>query len=67
MQEIIKTNPVYSWGKREKYAFAWIKQAVAEAPTLYNPDFKKYFLLYTFAFENSLATVLTQKDEMNDE
>lgn len=28
---------------------------------------KKYFLLYTFAFDNSLVVVVTQKDEMNDE
>lgn len=36
-------------------------------PTLYNPDLKKDFLLYTFAFDNLLAIVLTQKDKMNDE
>jgi len=30
-------------------------------------NFKKYFLLYTFTFNNSLVAVLTQKNEMNNE
>lgn len=30
-------------------------------------SFNKYLLLYTFAFDNLLVAVLTQKDEMNDE
>lgn len=67
MQDMIKKDAVYSWGKREKYAFTPIKKAISEAPTLYNLEFKKYFLLYTFAFDNSLTAVFTQKDEMNDE
>lgn len=36
-------------------------------PVLYSLDFKKYFLLYTFSFDNSLVVVLTHKDEVNDE
>jgi len=67
MQDVIKKHVVYSWGKKEKYAFAQIKEAIAEAPALYNPNFKKNFLLYTFASDNSLATILTQKGETNDE
>lgn len=34
---------------------------------LYSLDFNKDFLLYTIIFDNSLLTVLTQKDEMNNE
>ena len=34
---------------------------------LYSPNFKKDFLLYSFASDNLLTTLLTQKDEMNDE
>ena len=67
MQDMIKKYAVYIWGKREKYTFTHIKQAIAEAPTLYSPNFKRDFLLYTFTFDNSLTTVLTQKDKMNDE
>jgi hypothetical protein len=31
------------------------------------PDFSKYFFLYTFASDQSLAAVLTQKDDDNNE
>jgi hypothetical protein len=30
-------------------------------------DFSKYFFLYTFAFDQSLVVVLTQKDDANNE
>lgn len=33
------------------------------ADNRHNPDFSKDFLVYTFASDHSLATVLTQKDE----
>jgi len=64
---MIKKDVFYNWGKREKYAFTQIKQAIIEAPALYSLYFKKDFLLYTFAFDNSLAAVITKKDEMNNE
>lgn len=67
MKDMIKKDVVYSWGKREKYEFTHIKQAIAKVPALYNPDFKKDFLLYTFTSNNSLAALLTHKDNMNDE
>lgn len=55
IQDMIKKDVVYSGGKREKYTFTWIKQAITEAPTLYIVDFKKDFLLHTFAFHNLLV------------
>lgn len=66
MQDIIKKDAVYSWGKWENNAFTCVKKAIAKAPTLYNPYFNKYFLLYIFTSDKLLATVLTQKDEMNE-
>jgi hypothetical protein len=34
---------------------------------LQSPDFRKYFVLYTFASNQSLAALLTQKDDENNE
>ena len=36
-------------------------------PSLESPDFEKYFIMYTFASNNSLAVVLTRKGELGDE
>ena len=44
-----------------------IKTAVVHAPSLRSLDFDKDFILYTFASDNSLAVVLTQKEEGGDE
>ena len=64
---MIKKNAVFKWNLPEKEAFAKIKQAIAEAPSLQSPDFSRGFILYTFASYSSLAAILTQKDGNNDE
>ena len=40
---------------------------VVHAPSLKSPDFEKYFILYTFTSDDSLAAVLTQKKDGGDE
>ena len=51
----------------EKNAFNKIKTSVAHAPSLKIPNFEKDFILYTFAYDDSLAVVLTQKEDGGDE
>ena len=51
----------------EKNAFNKIKASIAHAPSLKSPNFEKDFILYTFASDNSLAAVLTQKEDGGDE
>lgn len=59
LQEIIKKDENYKWTKEKKEAFVKIKEAVVEAPILRSPDFDKEFILYTFASNHSITTVLT--------
>ena len=51
----------------EKNAFSNIKTSIPHTPSLKIPNFKKYFILYTFASDDSLAAVLTQKEDGGDE
>lgn len=67
LPEMIKKYSIYKWDTREKDAFDRINQAITKSPTLYDPKFSKYFLLYTFAFDTSLAMILTQKDDQDNE
>lgn len=67
LQEIIKKDATYKWDKWEKDAFDQIKQAIVDAPALFNPDFGKGFLLYTFASDSSIVFILTQKDTKGNE
>ena len=64
---MVKQNAQFKWTELEKNAFSKIKTAVAHAPSLKSPDFDKDFILYTFASDDSLAAVLTQKEEGGDE
>ena len=40
---------------------------IAHAPSLRIANFEKYFIMYTFASDSSLAAMLTQKGELGDE
>jgi hypothetical protein len=64
---MIKKYVQFKWTSIEKEAFENIKATIAVAPSLQSPYFTKDFLLYTFASDHSLATVLTQKDEQGNE
>ena len=66
LQQMVKKNAQFKWTKIEKNVFNKIKTAVAHAPSLKSPDFDKDFILYTFAFDDSLAAVLTQKEDGGD-
>ena len=57
----------FKWNDVEKNAFSKIKPFISHAPSLKSPDFEKDFTLYTFTFDDSLAAVLTQKEDGGDE
>ena len=57
----------FKWNDLEKNAFNKIKTSVSHAPSLKSPNFEKDFILYTFSSNDSLAVVLTQKEDGGDE
>ena len=67
LQQMVKKSAQYKWTEIKKNAFSKIKTSIAHAPSLKIPDFDKDFILYTFASDDSLAAVLTQKEDGGDE
>ena len=59
LQEMIKKDTNFKWTKERKEAFDKIKESIAKAPTLRNPNFDKKFILYTFSFNHLIMVVLT--------
>ena len=57
----------FKWDEEKKGAFNNIKTSISQAPVLWSLDFNKVFFLYTFASDQSLVAVLTQKDDENNE
>ena len=67
LQQMFKQSVQFRWTDVEKNAFSIIKTVVAHAPSLKILYFEKDFILYTFASDDSLAAVLTQKEDGGDE
>jgi hypothetical protein len=74
MEEIIKHitcmlrkgNDI-KWNPKARKSFEDIKVALTRAPMLASPDFMKYFILFSFASEHTIADMLLQKDEQKFE
>ena len=58
LQQMIKQSVQFKWTDSEKGAFNKIKTSIAHALSLKIPNFEKYFILYTFSSNESLASVL---------
>lgn len=67
LQKMIKKDSNSKWKNERKEAFDKIKEAIAETPTLWSPNFDKEFILYTFASNHSTVLVLTHKSEVREE
>jgi hypothetical protein len=67
LQKMIRKDVEFKWDDERKDAFSNIKTAISRVPMLRSPDFNRDFFLYTFASDQSLALVLTQKDDENNE
>ena len=63
LQQMVKQNAQFKWIEIEKNTFSKIKTIVAHAPSLKSPYFDKDFILYTFTSDDSLAVMLTQKED----
>jgi hypothetical protein len=67
LQKMIRKDANFKWDDERKDAFNNIKASISRASVLRSPNFNRDFSLYTFAFDQSLAAVLTQKDDDNNE
>jgi hypothetical protein len=62
---MLKKGNEIKWNPEAKKSFEDIKLALTKAPMLSSLDFTKYFLLFSFASEHTIARVLLQKDEQD--
>lgn len=67
LNAMLKKDAKIEWTKEAWEAFENIKKAIVYAPVLSSPDYNKPFYIYSFAFEYTYATVLTQKIEEKEE
>ena len=59
---MLKKNAKFRWTWEARDNFQLIKEALALAPTLVNPDFSKDFTLYAFGSFDVISAILVQKN-----
>ena len=63
----MKKDNTFQWSKEAKQSFTSIKRTLYESPVLVSPNFGKDFMIFSFASEHTIAGVLLQKKEQNEE
>jgi hypothetical protein len=61
--DMLKKNNEVKWTTKAKEYFAHNMKVISEAPVLESPDYLKYFIIFLFTSEHSIAAVLLQKNE----
>eukprot|EP00253_Pinus_taeda_P007560 PITA_07560 len=64
---MFKKDAKVKWSLETKQAFESIKTALTQTPVLTSPQFDKDFIIFSFAFEHTIAAVLLQKDDQGNE
>lgn len=64
---MLRKNNETKWTTLMKQSFSDIKKALMEAPVLVSPYFSKYFIIFWFASEHTVAGVLFQKNDRGEE
>ena len=61
LQKLLKKDAKFEWIDEGKYAFKYIKDAISKSPVLISPYYSKEFQMFSFASEDTIASVLIQK------
>jgi hypothetical protein len=60
---MLKKGNEVKWIAESRESFIQIKRALTEAPMLFNPDYSKDFLVFSFASFDTIAVAFLQKNE----
>ena len=55
---MLRKDHEIKWNTDARRSFREIKQAISEAPVFVSPNFTKYFLVFSYASEHTIAAVL---------
>jgi hypothetical protein len=66
MNMLRKGNEI-KWTTYAKHSFEEVKESLTKSHVLISPDFAKDFIVFSFASEHTIAGVLMQKNDQNQE
>ena len=62
---MLKKDNEIKWTVEARKYFKCIKKSITEAPILVSPNFSKDFIVFSCAYEHTIAGVLLQKNQQN--
>lgn len=65
--DMLRKDNEIRWTKEARQSFSTIKKAFTQALVLISPDFTKDFHIYSFASEHTIASILLQKNDQDQE
>jgi hypothetical protein len=63
IERLLKKDVKFEWTEEGRRAFKIIKNAVGKSPVLISPNYAKDFQIFSFAYEDTIARVLLQKND----
>jgi hypothetical protein len=67
INKLLKKDKKFEWTPDIQKSFTEIKHAITTALVLVSPDFDKEFILYSFSSDETIASILTQKNQKLEE
>jgi hypothetical protein len=67
LQRLLKKDVKFEWTEEGRRAFKSIKDAIGKSLVLISPNYAKDFQIFSFASEDTIAGVLLQKNDDNQE
>ena len=61
MTNMLKNDIIFKWSEDAIKSFNLVKFSLSNAPILISPDYTPYFIIFSFALEHNMATVMMQK------
>jgi hypothetical protein len=65
--KLLKEDVKFEWNEESRRAFETIKTVICESHVLVNPDYNKYFQIFSFSSEDTIVGVLPQKHDQGHE
>ena len=60
---MLKNYSILKWTVEAKQSFESVKEALTKTPILISPNFKKDFIIFSFASEHTIAAVFLQNND----
>lgn len=67
LNKLLRNDVKFQWDGTSKGTFQQIKDACAKAPVLISPDYSRDFYIFSFASEDTIASILLQKNDLGQE